>query len=140
MKNINFINIIKNLLAEKNQTLDILFDNNVVSENTFYKYRQRMPSIETVAKIANFIEVSLDYMFDFSDENNFHKFVYKPEIFYRNLMTYIKNKNLSGRQFCKELGFCNDNLLRWKNGTKIGLAPLLEITKFFECTLEDLLL
>ena len=68
---IDFIKLVENILEEQGKTKQDLFDNNVVSENTFFKYRQRYPSLKTVIKISNYLNVSLDYLFEFSNENHF---------------------------------------------------------------------
>ena len=53
---------------------------------------------------------------------------------------YIKNKNISARQFCKDLGFSIANVVRWKNGTQPSLQRLLEIASYFGCSLDDLIM
>ena len=136
---IDFITAVKEILDEQGKTTKILFENNIVSANTFYKYKQRTPSLDTIIKIANYLEISIDYLFKLSEENNFIPYVYNSEIFYNNLQSFIKSRHLSGRQFCKEMNYSRDNLLRWKNGTVPSMQNLIEISKFFNCSINDLL-
>ena len=68
---IDFIKIVENILEEQGKTKQVLFEDKVVSENTFFKYRHRYPSVSTVMKIANSLNVSLDYMFEFANENHY---------------------------------------------------------------------
>ena len=125
---VDFIKLVENILEEQSKTKQDLFENNVVSENTFYKYRQRYPSIKTVVKIANYLNVSLDYLFEFSSEN-----------LYNNLTSMIDSNKISYRKFCKDLGYAKDNILRWKSGIQPTILRVLEIANYFGCSIDDLL-
>lgn len=137
---IDFIKLVENILEEQGKTKQDLFDNNVVSENTFFKYRQRYPSLKTVIKISNYLNVSLDYLFEFSNENNFKEYDINNLKFYDNLTSFINNKKISARKFCKDLGYAKDNIIRWKNGTNPTILRMLEITEYFGCSIDDLIL
>ena len=115
---IDFIKLVENILEEQGKTKKDLFEDKIISENTFFKYRQRYPSLSTAIKIANYLNVSLDYLFEIDNENNFKVYSLNNDKFYENLMLFIKSKNISARKFCKDLGFSKDNILRWKNGTQ----------------------
>ena len=137
---IDFIKLVENILEEQGKTKQDLFDNNVVSENTFFKYRQRYPSLKTVIKISNYLNVSLDYLFEFSNKNHFKEYDIDNLKFYENLISFINNKKISARKFCKDLGYAKDNILRWKNGIQPTIQRLLEMTDYFGCSLDDLIL
>ena len=137
---LNFIDAVKNILAEKNKTVKELFENKIISENTFYKYKQRYPSLKTLIKIANYLEVSIDYLFEIDINNQFFPYVFGDLNFYNNLLVLIKNKRISGRKFCNDLNYSRDNLLRWKAGTAPSMQTLIEISEYFGCTIDDLLL
>ena len=116
-----------------------MFENNVVSENTFYKYRQRYPSIKTVVKIANYLNVSLDYLFEFSSENYFIEYNVDNLNFCNNLTSMIDSNKISYRKFCKDLGYAKDNILRWESGIQPTILRVLEIANYFGCSIDDLL-
>lgn len=137
---IDFIKLVENILEEQGKTKQDLFDNNVVSENTFFKYRQRYPSLKTVIKISNYLNVSLDYLFEFSNENRFKEYDIDNLKFYENLISFINNKKISARKFCKDLGYAKDNIIRWKNGIQPTIQRLLEMTEYFGCSLDDLII
>lgn len=137
---IDFIKLVENILEEQGKTKQDLFENNVVSENTFFKYRQRYPSLKTVIKISNYLNVSLDYLFEFSNENNFKEYDINNLKFYDNLISFINNKKISARKFCKDLGYAKDNIIRWKNGTHPTILRMLEITEYFSCSIDDLIM
>lgn len=137
---IDFIKLVENILEEQGKNKQDLFENNVVSENTFFKYRQRYPSLKTVIKISNYLNVSLDYLFEFSNENHFKEYDIDNLKFYENLISFINNKKISARKFCKDLGYAKDNIIRWKNGTNPTILRMLEITEYFGCSIDDLIL
>lgn len=136
---IDFIKLVENILEEQGKTKQVLFEDKVVSENTFFKYRHRYPSLSTVMKIANSLNVSLDYMFEFANENHYKTYSVNNIRFYENLTEYIKSKKISSRQFCKDLGYSKDNIIRWKNGTQPTVQRLLEMTQYFGCSIDDLI-
>ena len=137
---IDFIKLVENILEEQGKTKQVLFENKVVSENTFFKYRQRYPSLKTAIKIANYLKVSLDYLFEFSNENHFKEYDEVNLKFYDNLTSYIDSKKISARKFCKDLGYAKDNILRWKNGIQPTIQRLLEMTEYFGCSIDDLII
>jgi len=59
-----FISKVKSTLEEQGKSIQSLFNDKIVSKNTFYKYKQRYPSLNTLIKIANYLEVSIDYLFE----------------------------------------------------------------------------
>lgn len=137
---LNIIASVKSVLSEQEKTIQTLFKDKIISENTFYKYRHRYPSLKTLIKIANYLEVSIDYLFDMNIENNFYHYSLNSDVFYNNLISMIKNKNISGRQFCKDLHYSRDNLIRWKKGILPSVQTLIEISQYFNCLIDDLLL
>lgn len=136
---LDFIKLVKNVLEEQDKTTENLFNDKVVSENTFYKYKHRFPSLKTLIKIANYLCVNIDYLFELSDENNFRPYLVNQQNFYNNLIFLIKNAGISYRQFCKELNYSRENITRWKNGTEPSVQTILEIAKYFSCSTDDLL-
>ena len=70
---VDFIKLVENILEEQDKTKQDLFENKVISENTFFKYRQRYPSLKTLINIANYLKVSIDYLFEFTNENHFEE-------------------------------------------------------------------
>ena len=136
---IDFIKLVENILEEQSKTKTDLFNNKIISENTFFKYKQRYPSLKSLIKIANYLKISLNYLFEYTNENNFKEYNAKNLKFYENLILFINSKKISARQFCKDLGYSKDNIIRWKNGIQPTLQKLIEITKYFGCTIDDLL-
>lgn len=135
----DFIYYVENVLEEKGVDVHCLFRDGVISENTFYKYRKRFPNLTTLIKILNYLEVSADYLFEMSEENSFSRYSLTSGKFYSNLSNLINAKNISGRKFCNDLNYSRDNLIRWKNGTQPSIRTIIEIAKYFNCSIDELL-
>ena len=136
---IDFIKTIKDILDEQGKTTQDLFNSKIISEDTFYKYKQRYPSLKTLINIVNYLGVSIDYLLGRSVENDYTYYTLNSVVFYNNLISLIKSRNISGRRFCSDLHYSRDNLIRWKNGTQPSVQSLIEIAKYFNCTIDDLL-
>ena len=54
-------------------------------------------------------------------------------------MTLINGVGISCRKFCKDLHYSRDNVIRWKKGTQPSVQSLLEIARYFNCSIDDLL-
>lgn len=135
----NFITVVQQCLEERNKTIKDLFDDKIVSPNTLYKYKQRNPSLNTLIKIANYLEMTIDYMYELSEENNFIKYSADQSNFYNTLTNLINLSHISSRQFCKELHYAKDNVLRYKKGVAPSVRTLFEIANYFNCSVDDLL-
>ncbi len=136
---VDFIKTVTEALREQGKTTEHLFQNGIVSKNTFYKYKQRNPSIKTLINIANYLQVSIDCLLEFNDENNFVPYKDDQSGFYDKLIAMIKKSNLTNRQFCAEMNYSRANINRYKNGVLPNLQTLIEIAQYFDCGVDDLL-
>ncbi len=136
----DFIKVVKNILEERGKSTDDLFCDKIISKDTFYKYKQRNPSLKTIIKIANYLEVSIDYMYELSDRNKFMRYSSDQKGFYDVLINLIKSAGISIRQFCKDLNYSKDNVLRYRKGVEPSLRTLFEIADYFDCSIDDLLI
>ncbi len=135
----DFIKYIEPILYEKGKTAKDLFNDNVLSENTYYKLRNRFPSLKSLIKIANYLEVNIDYIFEINVKNEFKPYKNSQENFYQNLIKYLKLCDISQRKLLKDLGLARANMTRWKNGINPRVENLLEITNYLQCSTNDLL-
>ena len=133
---VDFIKLVENILEEQGKTKQDLFEIMLFQKT---QYRQRYPSIKTVVKIANYLNVSLDYLFEFSSKNHFIEYNVDNLNFYNNLTSMIDSNKISYRKFCKDLGYAKDNILRWKSGIQPTILRVLEIANYFGCSIDDLL-
>ena len=51
----DFLDILKSNLEERGQSINEIIKDEIVSENTLYKYRKRNPNLKTLIKIANYL-------------------------------------------------------------------------------------
>ncbi len=135
----DFITLVNDVLEEQGKTTKDLFKNGVISENTFYKYRHRYPNLKTLLRIANYLQVSIDYLFELSDENKFKPYLIEQKNLYNNIISLIENSKISQRKFSKDLNYSRVNLLRWKKGMLPNIQTLIEISKYFNVPVDDLL-
>lgn len=135
----NFIDAVKEILEEQGKQVADLFYDKVVPQNTFYKYRYRNPSLKTLIKIANYLKVSIDYLYELKNVNDFKPYCENQLNFYNKLMAMITSTNISCRKFSKDLHYSRDNVLRWKKGTEPSVQCLFEIANYFNCSIDDLL-
>lgn len=135
----DFITLVNDVLEEQGKTIKDLFENGVISENTFYKYRHRYPNLKTLLRIANYLQVSIDYLFELSDENKFKPYLTEQKNLYNNIISLIENSKISQRKFSKDLNYSRVNLLRWKKGMLPNIQTLIEISKYFNVPVDDLL-
>ena len=137
----SFIDLVKGVLEEQNISVQEFYNSGIITKNTFYKYRQWDPGLGTVLKIANYLKVSVDYLFELDDENKFEKpYVYDSKKFVDNLLFFIRNKKISCRQFCREMFFTHNAIANWRSGKAPQMRNLLEMAKYFNCSMDDLLL
>ena len=135
----NFYESIKDVLNEKNVTIKELESNNVISRNGFYVFSRTNPSLHTIIKLANFLEISIDYLLGRTGTNKFRKYKEKQENFYNNLIKALKEYNVSFYRVCKDLNISDSNLGRWKYGTKPSLKMLVELANYLQCSIDEFL-
>ena len=135
----NFYTLILETLNEKGKSIKDLENDNILGKNTFYIFSKTAPSLVTIIKIANYLNISIDYMLDLVDINNFQKYSLDQSAFYDNLETYRKNAKISQSKLAKDLNISRTNFSRWANGTMINIYNLIELSKYFNCNIDDLL-
>ena len=135
----NYYEEIRDVMKEKNVSIKDLENNNIFSKNVFYTYTKYNPSISVIVRLANFLEVSIDYLLGRTDTNKFKRYKEKQENFYNNLIKVLKEYNLSFYRVCKDLNISDSNLGRWRYGTKPKLEMLISIADYLQCSIDDLL-
>ena len=98
-----------------------------------------MPSLRTALKICNFLEVSIDYLLDKSNEVNFKKYDLMNIGFYQNLNRLMNFYQISQYKICFDIGISRTNFSRWKNGTLPSLEILEKISQYLNCSIDELL-
>lgn len=86
---------IKALAKEKNIKLGELAREIGVNENIFSTWKSKNPSLETIAKIATYFGVSIDYLMSLTNQRNIY-FSESQEI--AELFDLIKSRNFTTKQ------------------------------------------
>ena len=131
----NFKNLLLDLLNEYGKTIKDLEENGVLGKNTFYIFDDGDPSLQTLVKLANYFEISIDYMLDRSESNNFKKLKIN---FSKNLDKLLAENKVSILKFCKDLKISRSNFYRWRNGTLPTLSKLILIADYFSISIDEL--
>ena len=135
----NYFDLFSDVLKEKGLTISDLTENNVVKQNVFYEFSKYCPSLSNGINFANFVEVSLDYVFEITNENNFKRYKTSQTNFYNKLSTVLEQMNVKRIQLSKNLGISRSTFLRWQYGAQPKLSTVVEIAKLVGCHIDDLL-
>ena len=135
----NYFDLFSDVLKEKGLTISDLTENNVVKQNVFYEFSKYCPSLSNGINFANFVEVSLDYVFEITNENNFKRYKTSQTNFYNKLSAVLEQMNVKRIQLSKNLGISRSTFLRWQHGAQPKLSTVVEIAKLVGCHIDDLL-
>ena len=138
MKN-GYYELVKNALDEKGVTIKELNEKNVLKKFVVYSFHDCCPSLENGIKIANYIEMSLDYIFEFTDKNNFKKYKYPQKNFYNLLISYMNDSKITKYKMIQDIKLSYTSFNRWEKGVQPKLSKVIEIAKYLGCNIDDLL-
>lgn len=131
--------LFKAVLDEQKLSIVDLENNNILSHNSFYNFNKGYPTLISCLKIANFLKVSLDYVFEKKDVNSFKKPYKIPQNFAENLAKVLNAMNLSKRKFCKEMEMSEGTFTKWRKGVQPKMSKVLDICDYLSCDIDDLL-
>ncbi len=133
----NFFTMLNDVLLEQNKTFKDLEFAGIICERTFYQYKIYTPYLPQIIKIANYLEISLDYLAHLSDKNNFKQYKNKPINFYSKLCSNMQQKNISQAKLAKDICIGRSNFSYWKNGKLPKFETLIMLAKYLECYIDD---
>lgn len=136
----NNYELILEVLNENGKSIKDLENNKILAKNSFYVFSKTAPSLQILIKIANYLEVSIDYILNRTLENNFRPYKFEQKMFYKKLTDILKSLNVSQSKICKDLNISRTNFSRWKNGTQPSLTKLIAISNYLKCNIDDLLI
>ena len=133
----NYYELILDALNESDKTIKDLEDKGILGKNTFYIFKTTAPSLKTIIKIANFLNMSIDYILDRTEENKFKQYTLHQSRFYSNLKRMMAS--ISQAKLCKDLNISRTNFSRWANTTRPSLEKLISLANYLSCSIDDLL-
>ena len=138
MKMSDFFENLVEMLKEKNMSVKELEEKCILTKNTFYDYKEFLPSLKNAINLANFLEVSLDYLLGNTDKNNFKRYKTEQNI-YPKLTALMKVNNITQTNLCKELQISRTNFSRWKNGITPKFSTLIRLAEILGCDINQFL-
>lgn len=129
---------IDDILSERNLTRIDLANLAGVHRNVIAKLNYASISLSTAIKIANILNISIDFMVGLSEDDS--KFKPTNNInFYNNCKKILEELNISQRKLCRDLNFSTDAFTRWKNGQLPFLSSIISIAKYLNVEIEELI-
>ena len=133
----NYNELILDALNECGKSVKDLEEKGILAKNTFYIFKHSAPSLITMINIANFLNMSIDYILDRTTNNQFKRYSSNQSQFYTNLVKVMSSTSQS--KLCKELEISRTNFSRWANGTKPTFAKLITLANYLHCDIDELL-
>ncbi|MCM1534149.1 MAG: helix-turn-helix transcriptional regulator [Corallococcus sp.] len=138
-KMLNFKTLLNNVLVEQNKTFAELENCGVIGRRAFYQYKNYVPHLSTVIKIANHLQVSLDYLTGRTNDNGFRTYKTEQTNFYYKLIGILKSDDISQSEMSREIPVSRPNFTYWKQGKLPKLETLVAIANYLNCSIDDLL-
>ncbi len=135
----NFVELLEDALFENDKTWKDLENAGIICKRTFYQYKTYTPFLTTILKIVNYLEISLDYFTNRTDDNKFKKYKLDQSLFFDNLSKILKSLNISKTQLAKDINIGRPNFSYWKNGSLPKLVTLFDLANYLNCNIDDLL-
>jgi len=135
----NFYELFKNALDEKNVSIAKLQKERILKNHTIYNFNDNCPSLNNAMQIANYLEMSLDYILENTTKNHFKKYKIPQKNFYRNFEQRLNEIRISKNKLSKESQISLTTFRGWKNGSIPKLSNVIIISKVLDCRIDDLL-
>ena len=132
-----FIEFLKDVLNEKEMKINDL--RGVLGKNSIYEYSKHYPTLSSAIKIANYLQVSLDYLVGKKEENNFKKYKIEQSDFFNKVKNQLHLNGVTIKKLCTDLGFSRTNFSRWKKGTNPNFLNIICISEYLKCDIDDIL-
>ena len=106
---------------------------------TFYLKGERVPTVESMVKIADYFNCSTDYLLGLEEENKYLKFKPCPP-FPDRLEVIKKLYNFKTAQICESAGISRSGYYSWKRGEHMPFVDnLVKLAKQLDCRVDFIL-
>ena len=137
----NFSEILSDLISTKELSLRGLAKESGVSAVQYSRYlKGQLPKVPTAVKIADYFDVSLDYLFGITDIMGKRK-EFKPanlSIFLERYEEALKNSKITHWQLCKCSDLNESSIRHWKSGDTPRMDTLINISNNLSVSLDYL--
>lgn len=135
-----FLDTIEDYLVKQNITLSQLATNIGISSSTMTRWRNNisMPSIRDVRITADYIGVSVDYLFGLSEDSNTYHYDNRP--FAVKLDELMSKYKITAYKLAKDCNFQKAAISKWLNGQREPrIRNIIELALYFGCTVDSLI-
>lgn len=134
----NMKNRVLELLEEREISIKEFCEKANLRKNAIYDLDHNYPNLANAIKMADALQVSLDYLVENTDEEVFVKAKHTNFNFYEKVENLLQSGNKSKRQMCEDLGLSRDAYTRWKRGAVPYFSTIVSIAKYFDVTVDYL--
>ena len=135
----NFKELLNDVLNEKQKSYKDLEKDGIISKRSFYQYKTFTPFLPTIIKIANELQISLDYLAERTNINSFRKYKEDQSNFYNNLMKVLKDSKVSQSKIAECVKIGRPNFSYWKKGSLPKFNTLIDLADYLQCSIDDFL-
>lgn len=135
----NFKELLLDALNEQQKSFEDLENAGIICKRSFYQYKDFTPFLPKVLEIANFLEISLDYLSDRTTDNQFKKYKIPQTNFLDNLNKQLKIASSSKLKLSKDLNIGRANFTYWKHGSMPKFSTLIDLANYLNCSIDELL-
>lgn len=135
----NFVELLLDILNEQDKTVRDLENDGVIKKRAFYQYKTYTPFLPSILKIVNYLQVSLDYFADRTQDNNFKRYKINQTSFFEKLNKIMKASHISQSQLANELKIGRPNFSYWSQGSLPKFITLIDLANYLNCNIDDLL-
>ena len=135
-----FVDNLNDLIMESERSLRQLEKESGVSAMQYSRYlKGSIPTIDVTLKIAQYFDVSLDYLFGLSNKRKSEKHAFDMSKFLNNYNKLLKENNTTHYKFMKDSPFDESIIRHWKNGSTPRLDVVYYIAKNLNGSIDDLI-
>ena len=101
-------------------------------------YQRQMPSSRALINLADYMNVSLDYMLGLKpDKNNIRSGI--PDIFVRRIRSLQLPEGITSYKIAKECGMGTSAVSKWKDMKRLPkIDALIRLSEIFDCSVDYL--
>ncbi|MGN1201326.1 MAG: helix-turn-helix domain-containing protein [Candidatus Caccovivens sp.] len=135
----NFQELLNDVIFEQGKNIEDLFEAKIISKENYYKFKTYNPFLPTLISIANFLEVSIDYLAGRESQNHFRKYKNSQTNFFEKLNNTLKALGVSQSKLAREIHIDQSNFSHWKNGAFPCFSTLVLMADYLKCSIDEFL-